>query len=291
MGGATLISRREHFPVVGSTNDVVAEWLAAGTPEICVATADVQSAGRGRYGRTWTAPAGAALLLSLGFTPTWLRPEHVWRLAAVVSVAMAEAAEIVAGLAVDTIRLKWPNDLVAMLGPRESRSSASDLVERDPVQRDGWHLRKVAGVLGETTGLGTHDPRAVIGVGTNVDWARNAFPPPIATEMTSLRDLAGRSVDREELLEAFLGQLEGLIVNLGRDVFDSDAWQRRQLTNNARVRLDLADGRIESAIARRVDPETGGLVVEADGVERTVLAGEIHHLRIAADTSVPAVKV
>ena len=64
-----FLARRERFARVGSTNDVVRDWLAAGTPEVCLAVADEQTAGRGREGRTWVAPPGAALLLSLGFRP------------------------------------------------------------------------------------------------------------------------------------------------------------------------------------------------------------------------------
>ena len=88
-----FLARQERFDVVGSTNDVVRGWLADGVAEVCLAVADEQSAGRGREGRTWTAPAGRALLLSLGFRPTWLAPERVWRLAAVTSLAMADAGE------------------------------------------------------------------------------------------------------------------------------------------------------------------------------------------------------
>ena len=58
-----FLARQEQFAVVGSTNDVVRGWLAAGTPEVCLAVADEQTAGRGREGRTWVAPAGDALLL------------------------------------------------------------------------------------------------------------------------------------------------------------------------------------------------------------------------------------
>ena len=46
-------------------------------------------------------------------------------------------------------------------------------------------------MLGETDGLGTHDPRAVIGIGVNTDWAAADFPPDLAASMTSLRE-AGR---------------------------------------------------------------------------------------------------
>ncbi|HEV7603521.1 MAG TPA: hypothetical protein VGO15_01040, partial [Candidatus Limnocylindrales bacterium] len=108
----TFLSRRERFDRVGSTNDVVRDWLRDGTPEVCVAVAREQSAGRGREDRRWVAPAGAALLLSLGFRPTWLAPDRTWRLAAIVSLAMAAAAEETLGLPDGTIRLKWPNDLV-----------------------------------------------------------------------------------------------------------------------------------------------------------------------------------
>ena len=92
-GRMTFLARREHFDLVGSTNDVVRGWLADGTPEVCLAVAGEQTAGRGRDGRTWVAPGGAALLLSLGFRPTWLDPDSAWRLAAIASLAMADAAE------------------------------------------------------------------------------------------------------------------------------------------------------------------------------------------------------
>ncbi|HKB27516.1 MAG TPA: hypothetical protein VKC59_00680, partial [Candidatus Limnocylindrales bacterium] len=120
-----FLARQEHFAVVGSTNDIVRGWLAEGEAEICLAVADEQSAGRGREGRRWSAPAGRALLMSLGFRPTWLAPDRVWRLAAVTSLAMADAAEAVAGLPDRAIRLKWPNDLV--------------------VESDSVGLRKLAG--------------------------------------------------------------------------------------------------------------------------------------------------
>ena len=70
----SFLSRRERFDRVGSTNDVVRAWLGEGTPEVCLAVADEQTAGRGREGREWVAPPGRALLLSLGFRPVWLSP-------------------------------------------------------------------------------------------------------------------------------------------------------------------------------------------------------------------------
>src|SRR5512141_1701257 len=111
-------ARIEHFRTIDSTQRVVREWLDAGEPEVCIAVADHQSAGRGRLGRDWVAAPGSALLLSAGFRPDGLLPRHGWRLAAIVSLAMRDAAEEVAGLADGTIWLKWPNDLVALVEHR-----------------------------------------------------------------------------------------------------------------------------------------------------------------------------
>jgi BirA family biotin operon repressor/biotin-[acetyl-CoA-carboxylase] ligase len=259
------LARIERFDVVGSTNDVVAGWLRDGTPEVCVAIADEQLAGRGRNGRAWTAPSGASLLASVGFRPAWLEPAQAWRLGAVVSLAMAEAAEATAGLASGTVRLKWPNDLV-ILGPGAGSAAP-----------------KVAGVLGETHGLGTADPQAVIGIGINVDWARAEFPPDFADDMTSLSDAAGGSVDRETLAAAFLERLAPLATDLRHGDFAAGAWRARQLTSGRPVRLEWPDGVTETVLAADVDPDSGALLVRSvsgTGPTRAVLVGAIRHLRV-----------
>lgn len=255
------IGRHQRFALVGSTNDVVRSWLAAGEPEVCLAVADEQTAGRGREGRTWTAPPGAALLLSLGFRPTWLEPSRVWQLAAIVSLAMAEAAEAAADLPPKTIRLKWPNDLV--------------------VERDGEAL-KLAGVLGETDGLGSAHPIAVVGIGVNVDWGREDFPTQLAPTMTSLREVAARPVDREQLLDRFLARVDVRSRALRMGSFDALGWSTRQLTTGRLVRLDLPSGQSEVVRALRADPMTGGLIVEDPSHPggREVVSGDVHHLRV-----------
>jgi BirA family transcriptional regulator, biotin operon repressor / biotin---[acetyl-CoA-carboxylase] ligase len=280
-----FLARQEHFAVVGSTNDIVRGWLAAGEPEVCLAVADEQSAGRGREGRTWSAPAGGALLLSLGFRPTWLAPDRVWRLAAATSLAMADAAEAVAGLADRSIRLKWPNDLVLEssdvwleeASPSPSTSEGSGSARR-------LELHKLAGVLGETDGLGGDDPRAVIGIGINADWPAAEFPPELADTMTSVHEASGgRSIETTHLLEAFLGRLEIGIEALRAGRFDAADWLDRQLTIDRRIRLVGHDGNEEIVRALRADPESGALIVadeRAASGERAVVSGEIRHVRL-----------
>jgi BirA family biotin operon repressor/biotin-[acetyl-CoA-carboxylase] ligase len=274
-------ARLERFEVVASTNDVVARWLREGAPEVCVAVADVQSAGRGRQGRGWLAPPGVALLASVGFRPSWLAPERVWRLAAIVALAMADAAEDAAGLAEGTIRLKWPNDLVVAYGTSgRPIGGAASLGPGTDVT-----VRKLAGLLGETDGLGSPDVRAVIGIGINADWPRDRFPPELADSMTSLHEASGgRPIDRDELLGGFLARLETRFEALRAGYFDVAGWTSLQLTSGRLVRLERPGGSAETVRAVGVDPTSGALLVAdpvpGDGPERPVSAGEIRHLRL-----------
>jgi BirA family biotin operon repressor/biotin-[acetyl-CoA-carboxylase] ligase len=176
---------------------------------------------------------------------------------------MAEAAETEAGLAGGTIHLKWPNDLVI-------------------AGADGA-LLKVGGVLGETEGLGTKDPRVVVGIGVNVDWAAADFPPELAPTMTSLREASGRAVDRGALFERFVDRLEGRLKSLRAGRFDRIGWTVRQATTGRAIRLETATG-IEDAVATGVDLVSGALIVTGaggTGPERRVLAGEVLHVRMA----------
>jgi BirA family biotin operon repressor/biotin-[acetyl-CoA-carboxylase] ligase len=255
-------ARLERFPSVDSTQRVVRDWLDSGAPEVAVAVADTQSAGRGRQGRGWSAPAGSALLVSAGFRPTWLPVQHGWRLAAVASLAMLDAAEEVAGLRDATLWLKWPNDLVAD-GP------------------DG-RLLKVAGVLGETALLGEGVDSAIVGIGVNGEWRARDFPAELAASMTSLFELSGgRPIDRDALLDAWLARLEPRYEALRDGVFDAGAWSARQRTTGNRVEVDVG-GEALVGIATGVDPGSGALLVEdrVAGTVRAVGSGEVVRCRI-----------
>lgn len=287
IGSETFLSRVERFDVVSSTNDIVAGWLAAGTPEVCLAIADTQTDGRGRLGRTWQAPAGAALLGSIGLRPTWLDPARTWRIAAVIALAMADAAEAVAGLAEGTIRLKWPNDLVVPFGASGRPIAAAGAIATGAAAE----IRKLAGLLGESDGLGTADPRVVVGIGINAEWPRDAFPPELREDMTSLHDVAGgRAIDREVLLDGFLARLETRIEALRGGRFDVAGWEDRQLTTGHEVSLGRPDGTVELVRAIGVDALSGALLVEgrASGEEREVFAGEIRHLRLGGSDAARA---
>ena len=278
---APRIRRLDRFASVGSTNDVVRDWLAAGEPEICVAIAGEQTAGRGRHGRTWTAPSGRGLLLSLGFRPTWLPPDRVWQLAASVSLAMADAAEEAAGLRAGSIGLKWPNDLVAVDGDGSAPGGAPGSTAI---------VRKLGGVLGETDGLGTRDPRAIVGIGLNADWPAAAFPEELRGRMTSLRAAAGdRPIDSARLVDRFRDRLDARIGDLHAGRFGASDWTDRQVTTGHVVDLSLPDGSTDTVVAIGVDSASGALRVAASAepdLGRSILVGEVVRVRLAGNTPV-----
>ena len=255
-----FVSRLERLGRVDSTQRIVREWLAAGVAEVCVATADEQTAGRGRLDRRWLAPPGSALLVSAGFRPSDLPARHAWRLAALVSLAMLEAVEDVLPAVAGRLWLKWPNDLVAV---------------------EGAAIRKLGGVLGEAVLEGSRVAHAVVGLGLNVDWLAAEFPPELAARMTSLQQLAGRPVGREALLEAWLGRLGRGLDGLATGGFPASAWADRQVTTGARLTLDVGD-RVVRGTGLGTDPESGGLVLldEAAGVPLTILVGEVQRCEV-----------
>jgi BirA family biotin operon repressor/biotin-[acetyl-CoA-carboxylase] ligase len=117
VSGPELGTPRLHLRRVDSTNTRARELAAAGAPHGTLVTAAEQTSGRGRQGRTWTAPAGRALLCSLVIR----EPPRLLPLAA--GVAVAEVAG-------DGARLKWPNDVLV-----DGRKVAGILVEGRPQER------------------------------------------------------------------------------------------------------------------------------------------------------------
>lgn len=286
-GGAVAVTfaRVERLASVPSTNDVVRDWLAAGEAEICLATADEQTAGRGRHGRAWQAPPGVALLASLGFRPGWLAADRTWRLPTTVALAMCDAAEEVAGLRDGAIRLKWPNDLVVetsgphavLVGPATQDADAVSALRR---LRGPIELRKLAGVLGETDGLGTDDPRAIVGIGINADWAAADFPAELADSMTSLREVSGgRPIAVEDLLDAFRDHVEARMTALRAGFFDVATWAERQVTTGHLVELEPTERGIVAggAATANAAPDSAATdsVPTVDAAARDAAAGHV----------------
>jgi BirA family transcriptional regulator, biotin operon repressor / biotin---[acetyl-CoA-carboxylase] ligase len=258
----------------GSTNADVLDLARNGAGEGIVLVADYQRAGRGRRARSWVAPPGGSLLVSVLLRP----PAPVAGAATMTAaVALAEAVEEVTGVAAG---LKWPNDLVV-----DDRKLAGILAEAD------WPA-------GANISAGWREPPAharvpvVVGTGVNVAW-----PPVLPPELEEVADTAtalSRLVDgvaegpggaddlRGRVLAAYLRRLDR---RYGELVSDGSAgilaaWRQRSATLGRRVRVDLGPDDVEGTAVDVTDE--GHLVVQSLTGERRALAvGDVVHLRPA----------
>jgi BirA family biotin operon repressor/biotin-[acetyl-CoA-carboxylase] ligase len=229
-------SPRRHFRVVDSTNERARELALEGAPSGTVVTAEEQTSGRGRKGRTWVAPPGTALLYSAIQRPLGL--EH-GLLPLAVPLAVCEAVESMASL---ECRVKWPNDVWI-----EERKAAGVLVEARPPE---W---------------------AVIGIGLNLSIEPAEFPSNLRWPATSVgqgitASAALRAVN--ERLGHWVDQSPGRVLE---EFATRDALRGREIRwEDAGSRSPSGSGRAEGVDDR------GNLVVATDDGKRLSLgAGEV----------------
>ena len=185
-----FLARQERFAVVGSTNDVVRGWLADGVPEVCLAVADEQTAGRGRDGRTLDRAAGS------GAPPVARLPADLARAGAGLAARGGRRASRwptrprrSPALAPGTIRLKWPNDLVVESGRR--RPQAGRRPRRDRRPRDG----RSAGGRRDRDQRGLAGGRLPAGAGRDDDVAAGRRGRPAGSTRRDLLDAFTRALE------------------------------------------------------------------------------------------------
>jgi BirA family transcriptional regulator, biotin operon repressor / biotin---[acetyl-CoA-carboxylase] ligase len=243
---------RLHLRSTDSTNERARELAIAGAPHGTLVTAAEQSAGRGRQGRRWSAPAGSSILMSLLLrSPPRLLP--LMAAVAVCDVAGEEA------------RIKWPNDVVVA---REHAAA-------------GPGLGKLAGILVEAR---PQQGWAVLGIGLNVAVRLEQLPPELHPDRfgASANAPAGlpaatmglERVDVEPTLTLLIASLERRLA--GSDGATLEAWRSRDALLGREIAWSDGRGRAEG-----IDGE-GRLVVALSGGGHTALgAGEVHLESIA----------
>jgi len=253
----TFGTPHRHYRSTDSTNTRTRELAAAGAPHGTVVTAAEQTAGRGRQGRSWTAPPNKALLYSAIVRPL---EEHHTTLPLAVPLAVCEAAEQLNPTL--ACKVKWPNDIHV-----NGRKLAGVLIEARP--QDGW---------------------AVIGIGLNLNIQEDEFPPELRRTAISLFDPGagdpGRgSAGPSPLLPA--GPPPGVprrateVLNARLDHWlqaEPDQvlaeWRNRDALKGREIAWEGGSG-----VADGVD-DRGYLIVVTPGGDRiTVGAGEVHLTR------------
>ncbi|MHA7987287.1 biotin--[acetyl-CoA-carboxylase] ligase [Rathayibacter sp. CAU 1779] len=237
-----------------STNDDLAEAVRLGPddewPEFSVLATDVQTAGRGRLGRSWSAPPGTMLATSV-----LLRPEA----AGLVASESLGWLPLLAGLSMTRAlrasgveaELKWPNDI--LIG-----------------------ARKVCGILAEVL----PNRAVIIGAGVNLSMTEAELPVPTATSMF----IEGGETSPDLVLSRYLAVLKGTFSPFAGAGGDADASGIRDAVRAActtlgqRVRVQLPGAADLVGVAVDIDG-TGRLLIDADGRRTAVSAGDVTHLR------------
>ena len=224
---------------VDSTQAVAFALAERGAADRTVVVADEQSAGSGRRGRTWRAPAGTSLLASILVRSRLPRP-LLATLSPTAAVATAEALRRVAPV---LARVKWPNDVLV----------------------DG---KKIAGILLESR-VGAAAPVTILGIGVNL--GQREFPPELAGIATSVALETGRSVDRDAMLAVLLEEFDAWRARLEGEGFAPvrERWRALSDTLGRRVTVDAVTG-----IAQDLDHD-GALLIDVAGTVQRVIAGEI----------------
>lgn len=238
-----------------STNKDAMRLALAGETLPLWVSAERQSAGRGRAGRTWVSAAGnlhASVAIAVAAPPAL-----AGQLALVSGIALYEAVRAVAGPAKNIgLRLKWPNDILL----------------------DGG---KIGGILVESTTQGDGSAFvSVVGFGLNIVSA----PDQLGLMTASLRE-AGVETDQEALLLVLANELD-----LWLEHWDDargfgairDAWMERAGPLGERITFNSGQGRVHATYQGL--NETGGLVAEVEGKRETITFGDVM-LAAAADTS------
>jgi BirA family transcriptional regulator, biotin operon repressor / biotin---[acetyl-CoA-carboxylase] ligase len=234
----------------GSTNaDLASRYRSGEAVGGTVLIADFQSAGRGRQGRSWTAPPGTGIAMSVLITPATRDSGWTW-LPLMAGLAVADALQGVAGVA--TV-LKWPNDV---------------LVDE----------RKICGVLAERLDSPA-DAACVLGMGINVHLSSDDLPVPTATSLALLKPDIGHA--RNEIIASVLAVLELWIARWDSstdDVLLRSTYVARCATLGRHVELRLGEGRIATGRAEDIDAD-GRLVIATERGSEVFGAGDVVHLR------------
>jgi len=234
---------------VDSTNILAMELASKGSPEGTVVTAEMQSGGKGRLGRTWISPKGN-LYLSVILRP--MIPVHKAPLITMMgAIAVASAIRMVCQVAA---LIKWPNDILIS-------------------------GKKVSGLLTEMSAEQDRIRHIVLGIGVNVNMELEALPPEVRVLSTSLAAEAGGRINRILLLQELMRSLDHWYqVFLSNSPEVLREWQKLNMTVGRRILVTGAGETLEGQ-AQGIDDD-GRLIIRLnDESIRFVAAGDVSILK------------
>ena len=242
---AAVADRLRHAATVWSTGSTNADLLVQTdlpTGRFDFLAAEFQSAGRGRRTRSWIAPPGGAICLSLSWSFASL-PAAIGALSLAVGVCLLRALE---RLGIAGVELKWPNDLVA-------------------------NQAKLGGILVELRAEAAGPAFVVIGIGLNVALGSSILEriQATGTQATDLAALAAAVPDRNTIIAALLAELVSGLLQFERQGFDAFAteWRAADALVGKPVRVNV-DGSNVTGHARGIDLDGALCVQTREGLQR-----------------------
>lgn len=248
-GLKTEVFGKEHYcylKEIDSTNNYAKKLAAQGYPEGTLVIAERQTAGRGRRGRQWHSEPGQAIFMSLILRPA-LPIKELSRITLFIAVAVVDTLErfgIKSGI-------KWPNDVLI-------------------------NGRKIAGILTEAVTDMDGIEYIVTGIGLNVNNRIADFPEEFRGIATTMREEAGQSIPRVEVLQEFLWQLERGYRQMISGGFGEVLEKVRSLSLviGRDIKIDSVNG---ITTGRAIDIDNNGflMVRDSEGNIHNVMSGEI----------------
>ncbi|GAV26053.1 bifunctional biotin--[acetyl-CoA-carboxylase] synthetase/biotin operon repressor [Carboxydothermus islandicus] len=234
----------EYHDLIGSTNDRAKELAASKVPEGFLVSANGQTAGRGRLGRSWNSPSGQGLYFSLVLYPN-LPPVELPGLTLLAGLALAQTLEV---LGVN-VQIKWPNDLLI-------------------------NGRKVAGILTEIAAEAERTIYAVVGIGINIEPLAEEVKSSFAYPATALKEHLPE-VSRQSLLALFLERFEKLYEEFKKGEFSWSLteYKRRMAFLGEEVMIITGDREYRGVLHDL--GEDGSLIINDGKTIKRFAAGEI----------------
>jgi BirA family biotin operon repressor/biotin-[acetyl-CoA-carboxylase] ligase len=236
-----------YYREIDSTNNRARILASEGYPEGTVVVAEMQTAGRGRRGRSWYSPPHQGVYVSVILRPV-LPLKEISRVTLLTAVAVVETLETVLQM---EPHIKWPNDILI-------------------------NNRKIAGILSEAVTDTDGIEYIVVGIGININNSPREFPGDFRIEATSALAEYDRPGSRVQVLQGLLGNLERRYQEVVAGNFTPILARVKSLSMviGQDVRLDTVNGFI---VGQAVDIDASGflLVRDQQGILHTILSGEI----------------
>ena len=247
-----LCRKVECFSSIDSTNTKAKQLAELGEAEGMLVTAEKQTAGKGRRGRSWESEPGVGIWMTLLLRPSIL-PVKVSGLTLLAALALVRAIKDVCRL---DAQIKWPNDVILA-------------------------KKKICGILTEMSSEENYVHYVVVGIGINANMA--SFSREVEETATSIYLQTGKKINRAELAAAWIQsfcEYYGQFIKRQDLSFVTEEYNSVLANKDKEVRVyygmagQISLENTDVGIARGIDRD-GALLVDIQGQRKRIVSGEV----------------